>query len=92
MIYQVVYTPRADVEIKELKKSDILAYNKLLKLIGELHKHPRTGTGRPELLKHSKFKGLWSRRITNRHRLVYSISDNEIVVLVLSAKGHYDDK
>ena len=30
--------------------------------------------------------------ITNKHRLVYSIKDNEVLVLVLSAKGDYEDK
>ena len=27
-----------------------------------------------------------------KHRLVYEIHDNEVVVLVISAWGHYDDK
>ena len=36
--------------------------------------------------------GQWSRRITDKHRMVYTINDMEVVVLVLTAYGHYDDK
>lgn len=53
--------------------------------------HPKTGTGHPEQLKGNR-SGLWSRRITKKHRLVYEIHDNKIIVLVLTAYGHYDDK
>jgi toxin YoeB len=37
-------------------------------------------------------EGRWSRRISQKHRLVYRIFDTEVLVLVLSAYGHYDDK
>ena len=29
---------------------------------------------------------------TKKHRLVYQIRDMEVLVLVLTAYGHYDDK
>jgi toxin YoeB len=35
------------------------------------------GIGKPEHLKHG-FRGYWSRRITDEHRLVYKISEDEI--------------
>ncbi|MCH5308145.1 MAG: type II toxin-antitoxin system YoeB family toxin [Prevotella sp.] len=38
------------------------------------------------------YYGQWSRRITQKHRLVYEIHDAEVVVLVLTAYGHYDDR
>ena len=92
MIYAVKYMPTAISDIIELKKTDIQSYGKVMNLVKELHEHPRTGTGKPELMKYGQLKGLWSRRITSKHRLIYSIEDNEVAVLVLSAKGHYDDK
>ena len=92
MIYTIIVLDKAKEDIGFLKKSEILAYNKLKKVFQELREHPRTGTGKPELMKHGKYKGLWSRRITSKHRLVYSIEDDEIRVLVISVKGHYDDK
>ena len=92
MIYKVIVLDKAKEDISYLKKSEINAYNKVKTLLIELKDHPRTGTGKPEIMKYGKLKGLWSRRITEKHRLVYSIKDSEIVVLVLSARGHYDDK
>jgi len=92
MIYTIVTSKEADENIAYLKKSEVNAYNKVMWLFDELQEHPRTGTGKPELLKHGQLKGLWSRRITSKHRLVYSIKDNEITVFVLSAKGHYGDR
>ena len=53
--------------------------------------HPYSGTGKPELLKHN-YAGYYSRRITQKHRLIYEINDQEITVLILSAAGHYQDK
>ena len=90
--YEVKISAVADAEIKLLQKSEIKSYNKIFTFVEELKRHPRTGTGKPELMKYGKFKGLWSRRITDKHRLVYDIKDKEVVVYVLTAKGHYDDK
>ena len=92
MIYQIEYDLTAEVDISELKKTNAIAYKKLIKLIKELHHHPRYGTGKPEMLKYGNYKGLWSRRITRKHRLIYSINDNQISVLIVSVQGHYDDK
>ena len=64
------------------------AFQKASRLLAELEEHPRTGTGQVEQLKHFKNE-TWSRRITREHRLVYEIHDNEILVLVISAFGHY---
>ena len=53
--------------------------------------HPRTGTGKPKQLSGDR-AGQWRRKISDKHRLVYEIHDTEVVVLVLSTWGHYDDK
>ncbi|HRN44897.1 MAG TPA: type II toxin-antitoxin system YoeB family toxin [Flavobacterium sp.] len=34
----------------------------------------------------------WSRRINDKHRLIYRIESEKVIVLVLSLWGHYDDK
>ncbi|MBP5717305.1 MAG: Txe/YoeB family addiction module toxin [Bacteroidales bacterium] len=82
---------RAQSDLKRLKDDEPKAYVKALKLIAELYEHPRTGTGKPEPLSGDR-SGQWSRRITKKHRLVYEIHDVEVIVLVLTAYGHYDDK
>lgn len=64
---------------------------KIRKLLVELQQHPRTGTGKPELLK-GDMAGVWSRRINHKDRLLYEIHDDIVLVLVLSMRGHYGDK
>ena len=43
---------------------------------------------KPEPLK-GDLKGLWSRRINDEHRMVYSISDGMIYIYILSLRFHY---
>ena len=89
--YNVIVTEEAQYDLKKLLHSEQAAYKKAIKLIAELYEHPRTGTGKPEPLSGDR-AGQWSRRINKRHRLVYEIHDTEVVVLVLTVYGHYDDK
>lgn len=91
MAYKIKYQRQAIEDAKILKQEEPKAFEKLLKLEAELKEHPRTGTGKPEPLSGNR-AGEWSRRITRKHRLVYEIHDTEVVVLVLTAYGHYDDK
>jgi len=46
------------------------------------------GLGQPELLK-ANYKGYWSRRINQEHRIVYKAETDKIVVF--SLRGHYQD-
>ncbi|WP_067858550.1 Txe/YoeB family addiction module toxin [Nocardia shimofusensis] len=49
---------------------------------------PFRGVGKPEPLKHH-LSGQWSRRITREHRLVYQVTETEIVIVAVG--GHYDE-
>jgi len=91
MIYIIEFSEIAQTDIAYLKRSEPKAYRKLLKLLQELQEHPTTGTGHPKPLGDNR-TGQWSRRITQKHRLIYQIEDDEIMVLVLSTYGHYNDK
>lgn len=91
MTYKVQFSDRAIDDAVKLMRNEPKAYNKLEKFISELAEHPYTGTGHPEPLKGNR-SGQWSRTITKKHRLVYEVHDDVVVVLVLSAYGHYDDK
>ncbi len=73
------------------KSGDSKSIQKILALFAELELHPMTGTGQVEQLK-GNLAGLWSRRINNQHRLVYSIHEEIITVEVISVRGHYGDK
>ena len=90
MKYKLKITPKADKDIQALKRSEPNAFKKLYTLLYELTEHPKTGTGKPEILR--KADGIYSRRITQKHRLVYLIDDDFVIVLVISAYGHYNDK
>ena len=90
-MFAIVYSTRAEEDLRKLKRSEPAAFQKALKLLNELADHPKTGTGHPEPLK-GKPEGRWSRQITKKHRLVYRIYEQEVYVDVLTVYGHYDDK
>jgi len=92
MKYYVKLMPSAQEDIRKLQKSgDKQAVKKVNQLINELREHPTTGTGKPKLLKGFD-TNRWSRRITDKHRLVYDIFEDVVVVEVIQAHGHYGDK
>ena len=90
-MYEIEYRDQALLDIAKLQKDEPAAYKKVVSFIEELKEHPKTGTGHPEPLK-GKPEGRWSRQISKKHRLVYRIYETEVVVLVIAAYGHYDDK
>lgn len=90
-IYKISFHSQAVEDLKKLKKSDKNSFKKLDKLLEELQAHPYSGTGKPEPLKYAN-KGEWSRRISQKHRLIYTVNDEEISVWVLATHGHYGDK
>ena len=90
-MYTVSFVDKAKEDLAKLKKSEPAAFKKAINLLNEIALHPRTGTGKPEQLKGDR-AGQWSRRITKKHRLVYEIHETEVVVLILTAYGHYDDQ
>ncbi len=91
MIYLVEFTCYALEDIGRLKTDDRKAYEKLQKLLHELMEHPKTGTGKPEMLRHD-YSGCYSRRVSKKHRLVYRIIEDRVLVLVLSVSSHYGDR
>lgn len=92
MIYSIELTFDAEQDIEIYKKSgDKKVLIKIDKLLNELREHPTIGTGKPEQLKFYE-KPTWSRRINDKHRLVYRIQEDKIIVLILSFWGHYGNK
>jgi len=62
--------------------------SRIIRLIAEVTRTPRSGTGKPERLKHLGGE-VWPRRITEKDRLVYEIQHDAIVVI--ACRFHYDD-
>lgn len=61
---------------------------KINQLLLSIQQTPYSGIGKPEPLKHH-LTGLWSRRITSEHRLIYEIDEIQNLIIVHSLKGHY---
>lgn len=81
MRYELVFSTQSKEDLARLKKNEPKGFKKVSQMLLELMEHPTTGTGKPEKLKGNR-SGQWSRRISQKHRLIY----------ILSAWGHYSDK
>ncbi|MDD4847630.1 MAG: Txe/YoeB family addiction module toxin [Bacteroidales bacterium] len=84
---EVVFTEKAQKDIAFWKNTgNATIQKKITELIKDIEKHPETGIGKPERLKH-KYCGVWSRRINQQHRILYLIEEK---IVILSLKGHYE--
>lgn len=83
---KIALLPKAFDEFSFWAEEDSRILIRILALIKDIQRDPFLGIGKPEPLKH-KFKGLWSRRINKEHRLIYQITDEEIVIV--SCRFHY---
>ena len=59
---------------------------RILRLIEEIRRTPFEGIGKPEPLK-GDFKGFWSRRITDEHRIIYKYTESQLIIH--SCRFHY---
>lgn len=83
----VAFTPTALEEFNKWVLEDRRIAKRISALLEDIMRHPLDGIGKPEPLKHA-LGGKWSRRITDEHRLVYYLKDDETVVIV-GCRGHY---
>ena len=90
-MYDIIVSPEAWADLLKLQRSEPKAFKKAERLIDELRVHPKIGTGHSEPLKGDR-AGQWSRRISDKHRLVYEIFEREVYVEVITSYGHYGDR
>lgn len=83
---KIAFLPQAFNDYNDWIKLDKKIHAKIVELIKEIQRNPFVGKGKPEPLKH-QLSGLWSRRITEEHRLVYKVLENEVVII--SCRFHY---
>lgn len=85
--YQLVFAKEALKDAKRLKQAGL--EDKAKKLLALLKEDPyRVPPPYEKLL--GRLKGIYSRRITLQHRLVYQIHEDERVVRVLRLWSHYE--
>lgn len=87
--YRIKLQPTAEKHLSAHKRSGNKGNLKKIQVIlEELEVHPYKGTGQPEQLKH-ELSGYWSRRINRKDRMIYRVDEDIVLVLVVSAMGHY---
>lgn len=86
---EIVFMPQALEDRDYWKRTgNVRIMKRITALLQDILLHPFTGIGKPEPLK-GELHGLWSRRITDEHRMVYSVSSGKIYVYVISLRFHY---
>jgi toxin YoeB len=83
---RVIFESDAFEDFTEWAQVDKKLYKKIVELLKDIDRSPFTGLGKPEPLKHD-LSGFWSRRINDEHRLVYTVTDEEMIII--GCKYHY---
>ena len=86
---RVLFHQTAIAEYQQWAADDIIVFRRISDLIKEISRTPFTGTGKPEPLR-GDLTGFWSRRITGKHRLMYKVEQD--LLIIASCKSHYSDK
>ena len=68
------------------EKTDKAKVKRINTLIKNIQRNPFDGIGKPEPLKHG-LSGYWSRRINDEHRIVYKVTDDNLLIAQL--RYHY---
>lgn len=75
---------------EKLRQKDKKMHKALCNILKEmLRGDPAVGLGKPEQLKHN-LSGFWSRRISQKDRLIYRFDENAIYIFAIG--GHYDQR
>ena len=83
---KIIFNKAFREDLRWWYRKDKSKAEKILDLIESVTEDPFAGLGKPEPLKHIG-SGVWSRRITQEHRLVYRVTDRFIEFL--QGRYHY---
>ncbi|MCL1908321.1 MAG: Txe/YoeB family addiction module toxin [Holophagaceae bacterium] len=87
MPYTVKLGPKAEADYAYWEKHNPGNADRIDELLVDIERDPFKGKGKPEPLKHD-LHGYWSRQITQRHRLLYMVKND--LVIVHRCFGHYE--
>ena len=83
---RLVWTTNAWEDYLYWQGNDKKTLRRVNQLLRDPLRDPFEGIGKPEPLKYGA-EGAWSRRITQEHRLVYTVAGTDLVIL--QARYHY---
>ena len=83
---KISWNNKAWEEYVKWQSEDKKVVKKINELIKDIERNGNEGIGKPEPLKH-EFSGFWSRRITDKHRFIYRITEEEIIIIACA--NHY---
>ena len=86
MTRALVFDPNGWEDYVSWQTQDRRTLKRINALIADVLRDPFDGIGKPEPLRHV-LVGAWSRRIDEKNRLVYYVTDENIVIL--QARDHY---
>jgi len=82
----LTFAPKAWDSYLYWQKTDKVIVKRINALIKDIQRSPFEGIGKPEPLKHA-LSGFWSRRINDEHRIVYKVTEDNILIAQL--RYHY---
>ena len=82
----LTFAPKAWDSYLYWQKTDKAIVKRINALIKDIQRSPFAGIGKPEPLKHA-LSGFWSRRINDEHRIVYKVTEDNILIAQL--RYHY---
>jgi toxin YoeB len=68
------------------QQTDRPIFQKINNLVREVMRDPFHGTGKPEPLV-GNYSGYWSRRINKEHRLIYKVTEDQLIIA--ACRYHY---
>jgi len=86
MPYKINLHPKAQKDCQYWRKHNLGHLRKIKQLLKAIRENPFEGIGKPEPLRYD-LQHLWSRRITDKHRIWYEVEGN--LITILRCYGHY---
>lgn len=89
MARRIVFTDNAWSDYLVWQQTDRKLLQRINVLIDAVAREPFKGIGKPEPLR-GNWRGFWSRRIDDMHRLVYEVHGYDLVIV--ECRYHYGDR
>ena len=83
---KLIFSSKAWTDYLYWQKTDKAMVKRTNALIKNIQRNPFDGIGKPEPLKHG-LSGYWSRRINDEHRIVYKLTEDNLLIAQL--RYHY---